>query len=79
MKGSSKEDRNLFSECGETLFGVQWKSRMGILLGYDTRRIHHWVDGTRPIPDEAWPRLDEKLKHQSAKAQQLSDAISRRE
>ena len=42
---------------GQALYGQSWKSEMAKSLGYDYRRIQHWMTGSRPIPDDIWPKL----------------------
>lgn len=42
---------------GQALYGQSWKSEMAKSLGYDYRRIQHWMKATRPIPNEIWPKL----------------------
>lgn len=42
---------------GQVLYGQSWKSEIAKDLGYDYRRIQHWMTGTRPIPNEIWPKL----------------------
>lgn len=43
------------------LYGRNWQSEIGRLTGYDARRVRHWHDGTRPIPDQVWAKLSEAL------------------
>lgn len=37
---------------GQALYGQSWKSEMAKSLGYDYRRIQHWMTGSRPMPDD---------------------------
>ncbi len=43
---------------GQALYGQSWKSEMAKSLGYDYRRIQHWMTGSRPMPDDIWPKLE---------------------
>ena len=42
------------TECGQALFGNSWKSSLAESLNVDPRRITHWLDGTRPVPEGVW-------------------------
>ncbi len=42
------------TECGLALFGNAWKSSLAGALNVDPRRITHWLDGTRPVPEGVW-------------------------
>lgn len=46
-----------FALIGQALYGQSWKSEMAKSLGYDYRRIQHWMTGSRPIPDDIWPKI----------------------
>lgn len=41
---------------GQALYGQSWKTEIAKDLGYDYRRIQHWMTGSRPISD-IWPKL----------------------
>lgn len=50
-------------KAGKLLFGEQWQSNLAQKLNIDSRRIRHWMAGTRPIPffvgDEVAKLLEE--------------------
>ena len=55
------------TERGQALFGNSWKSSLAESLNVDPRRITHWLDGTRPVPEGVWAdikMLAEQRKHQ---------------
>lgn len=37
--------------AGQLLYGDQWQANLARSLNVDVRRIRHWTDGTRPLPD----------------------------
>lgn len=37
-------------KAGKLLFGEQWQSNLADKLGIDSRRVRHWIAGTRSIP-----------------------------
>lgn len=46
-----------FALIGQALYGQSWKTEIAKSLGYDYRRIQHWMTGSRPIPDDIWPKV----------------------
>ena len=62
------------TDCGVILFGNAWKSSLAEALNVDPRRITHWLDGTRPVPEGVW--VDIKLLAEQRK-QQISELISK--
>ncbi len=49
--------KELFKECGRTLFGVRFHSQLAQELDCSVRAVERWADGSRNIPD-----LEEELK-----------------
>ena len=37
-------------KAGKLLFGEQWQSNLAEKLNIDSRRVRHWMAGTRSIP-----------------------------
>lgn len=62
------------TKCGVILFGNAWKSSLAEALNVDPRRITHWLDGTRPVPEGVW--VDIKLLAEQRK-QQIDELISK--
>lgn len=59
------QEHSKLTKCGQALFGNSWKSSLAEALNVDPRRITHWLDGTRPVPDGVWQdikKLAEKRK-----------------
>lgn len=55
------EDFARLTVIGEALYGSQWQSELGRLVGVDSRRVRHWTDGTKPVPPGIWAELDQEL------------------
>lgn len=58
---------------GEALYGRSWKAQTAALLKVDRRRINHWLEGTRPIPEGIWAELQEEAILRKAR---LEESIS---
>lgn len=47
-------DSDKLEKIGVSLFGKSWKKSLAEALKVDERRITHWIQCTRTIPDETW-------------------------
>ena len=61
---------------GEALYGRTWQAQMCDLLQVDSRRVAHWIAGTRPIPDGIWAELTLALRARGNAALKLADSSS---
>jgi len=68
------QEYSKLTKCGIALFGNAWKSSLAEALNVDQRRITHWLDGTRPVPDGAW--TDIKMLAEQRK-QQIDELITK--
>ncbi len=62
------------TECGLALFGNSWKSSLAEALNVDKRRITHWLDGTRPVPNGVWADIK---KIAIERKQEIEDLIAK--
>lgn len=65
-------------EIGEALYGPGWKSPLADLLGFDYRRIKHWMDRTRSIPPGVAAELAAELRRRGKQALALADRLERK-
>lgn len=52
-------DNDKLQKIGIALFGKSWKKSLAEALNVDERRITHWLQCTRPIPQGVWDDLRE--------------------
>lgn len=58
-------------KSGKALFGNSWKSSLAEALNVDPRRITHWLDSTRPVPEGAWQDIKKIAENRIAEIQEL--------
>ncbi|MDN5435135.1 MAG: hypothetical protein L0G10_15975, partial [Acinetobacter sp.] len=51
------KDNDKLKKIGVSLFGKSWKKALAEALNVDERRITHWLQCTRPVPDGVWNDL----------------------
>lgn len=51
------KDSDKLEKIGASLFGKSWKKALAEALNVDERRITHWLQCTRPVPDGVWKDL----------------------
>lgn len=58
--------------AGHALFGDRWQSDLSRELGLsDTRRIRHWMSGSRPIPVTVWADICRMLRQRQSSIDQV--------
>lgn len=65
-------DTDKLLAIGVLLYGDVWKSAIAIALGVDARRVTHWLQCTRPIPNNVWDQL---LQVCTQRQQEISESI----
>ena len=71
------QEHSKLTKCGLALFGNSWKSSLAEALknkdgkSIDARRITHWLDGTRPVPDWVWQDIKKLAENRIAEIQEL--------
>lgn len=50
-------DNDKLEKIGKSLFGKSWKKALAEALKVDERRITHWLQCTRPVPNGVWSDL----------------------
>ena len=63
--------------AGEALYGEQWQSPLARVLGVDSRRVRHWLEGDRPIPAGIRAELVAELRSRAEQAAATADALAR--
>lgn len=61
---------------GKRLYGANFKIQLADFLGVDRRRINHWLDGDRPIPEGITSELLENAKKRKI---EINEAINQLE
>lgn len=75
------DEKRLLQECGQALFGNSWKKELSSHLRnldgnpLDPRRITHWLDGTRPIPNGVWAEMAALMRSRAAHQLAMADRI----
>lgn len=54
---------NELEKAGKLLYGEHWQSELARNLNIDSRRIRHYMAGTRPIPEFVGVEVIELLKN----------------
>jgi succinate dehydrogenase flavin-adding protein (antitoxin of CptAB toxin-antitoxin module) len=62
-------------QIGEALYGDTWQAQMTRLLDIDSRRVAHWLEGTRPIPDRILTELVAELRRRGNRAIALAEKL----
>ena len=62
-------------KSGKALFGNSWKSSLAEALNVDPRRITHWLDGTRPVPEGVWQDIKNLAEKRQREIQDLINSL----
>jgi hypothetical protein len=68
---------SILRQIGEALYGRTWQAQMCDLLRVDNRRVAHWLEGTRPIPDGIFTELADELRRRGKRALLLAEQLSK--
>lgn len=72
--GEWRSPNQKLTKCGLALFGNSWKSSLAEALNVDPRRITHWLDGTRPVPEGVWADIKQLAEQRK---QQIDELIAK--
>lgn len=69
-------DNDKLEKIGKSLFGNSWKKATAEALDVDERRITHWLQATRPIPDGVWVDLKSIAEKRKSEIQNSIDLLT---
>lgn len=69
-------DNDKLEKIGVALFGKAWKKALAESLEVDERRITHWLQCTRPIPDGVWSDLKKVAEQRKESIQEAIDLLT---
>jgi predicted transcriptional regulator len=57
MSRFTREPMTLFAQCGMSLYGDLFVSRLADALGVAERTVQRWSSGAREVPPDIWGKL----------------------
>lgn len=69
-------DNDKLEKIGKALFGRSWKKALAEALGVDERRITHWLQCTRPVPDGVWIDLKKVAEQRKLEVDDAIDMLT---
>lgn len=69
-------DNDKLEKIGIYLFGKSWKKALAEALNIDERRITHWLQCTRPVPDGVWNDLKEIANQRKLEVEHAIDLLT---
>lgn len=69
-------DNDKLQKIGIALFGKSWKKALAEALAVDERRITHWLQCTRPIPQGVWGDLREITANRGNEIQEVENMLN---
>ena len=69
-------DNDKLEKIGVHLFGKSWKKALAEALKVDERRITHWLQCTRPVPEGVWIDLKLIAEHRKNDVQDALDILT---
>lgn len=69
-------DNDKLQKIGLALFGKSWKKSLAESLNVDERRITHWLQSTRPVPDGVWGDLRKIANQRKEEIENVIDMLT---
>ena len=69
-------DNDKLEKIGKSLFGNSWKKATAEALNVDERRITHWLQATRSIPNGVWGDLKSIAEKRKSEIQNSIDLLT---
>ena len=69
-------DNDKLEKIGKALFGKSWKKALAEALKVDERRITHWLQCTRPVPDGVWSDLKKVANQRKSEVENAIDLLT---
>lgn len=69
-------DNDKLEKIGKSLFGKSWKKALAEALKVDERRITHWLQCTRPVPNGVWNDLKKVANQRKLEVENAIDLLT---
>lgn len=69
-------DNDKLEKIGKSLFGKYWKKALAEALKVDDRRITHWLQCTRPVPNGVWNDLKKVANQRKLEVENAIDLLT---
>ena len=69
-------DNDKLEKIGKSLFGKSWKKALAEALKVDERRITHWLQCTRPVPNGVWDDLKKVANQRKLEVENAIDLLT---
>lgn len=69
-------DNDKLEKIGKLLFGKSWKKALAEALKVDERRITHWLQCTRPVPNGVWNDLKKVANRRKLEVENAIDLLT---
>ena len=69
-------DNDKLEKIGKALFGKSWKKALAEALKVDERRITHWLQCTRPVPNGVWNDLKKVASQRKLEVENAIDLLT---
>lgn len=69
-------DNDKLEKIGKSLFGKSWKKALAEALKVDDRRITHWLQCTRPVPNGVWNDLKKVANQRKLEVENAIDLLT---
>lgn len=72
------DDPSLLAECGELLFGKQWRVELAQALDVSERTVRRWAAGTSPVPRDVWLEINALLSARAKRWRAMTALLKQR-
>jgi hypothetical protein len=66
------DDPSMLAECGESLFGKQWRVELAQALDVSERTVRRWAAGTSPVPGDVWLEINSLLSNRAKRLREMA-------